>query len=108
MPRRPAISSNGWSEGLEDPIKALGNLVRAGIIGHLRTSGPATRGQIVEALGLPAPTVAAALQAMVQAGLLLADPPASEARRGQRVRYTVDNETVSRMYLQLGQAIGEV
>jgi predicted transcriptional regulator len=108
MARRPAVSSGGWSEWLEDPIKALGNLVRAGIIGHLREHGPATRGQIVEALGLPTPTIAAALQAMTQAGLLIADPPAGEARRGQRVRYVVDDEVVSRMYLQLGQAIGEL
>ena len=108
MPRRPVISSSGGSEWLEDPIKALGNLVRAGIIGHLREHGPAARGQIADALGLPAPTVAASLQAMVHAGLLIADPPIGEARRGQRVRYTVDNEVVSRMYLQLGQAIREV
>lgn len=64
--------------------------------------------QIVDALGLPTPTIAAALQAMTQAGLLIPDPPASEARRGQRVRYVVDDEVVSRMYLQLGQAIGEL
>lgn len=108
MPKRPAIKSNGWNEWLEDPIKALGNLVRAGIIGHLRQAGPATRGQIASALDLPTQTVAASLQAMVQAGMLQSDPPISEARSGQRIRYTVDDEVVSRMYLQLGEAIGEI
>ncbi|MBX3193843.1 MAG: helix-turn-helix domain-containing protein [Microbacteriaceae bacterium] len=108
MSRRPATNSNGWSEWLEDPIKALGNLVRAGIIGYLREHGPATRGQIAAALELPTPTVAASLQAMLQAGLLRADPPIDQARSGQRIRYTVDDEIVSRMYLQLGQAIGEL
>jgi hypothetical protein len=45
---------------------------------------------------------------MIEAGLLQADPPPDSARRGQRIRYTVDDEVVSRMYLQLGQAIGEI
>lgn len=106
MARR--IAPAGWSEWLEDPIKALGNLVRAGIIGHLRQHGPATRAEIATALDLPVPTIAASLKAMVQAGLLISDPPLEQARRGQRVRYTVDDEQVSRMYLQLGQAIGEI
>jgi hypothetical protein len=63
---------------------------------------------IAAALELPVPTIAAALKAMVQAGLLTSDPPIEQARRGQRVRYGVDHEMVSRMYLQLGHAIGEV
>lgn len=107
MARRVAANPVGWSEWLEDPIKALGNLVRAGIIGHLRQSGAATRAEIAAALNLPVPTVGAALKAMVDAGLLVSDPPMEDARRGQRVRYSVDHEQVSRMYLQLGQAIGE-
>lgn len=107
MARRVAANPGGWSEWLEDPINALGNLVRAGIIGHLRQRGPATRAEIATALSLPVPTVGAALKAMVNAGLLVSDPPIGEARRGQRVRYSVDHERVSRMYLQLGQAIGE-
>lgn len=106
---RPAnVAPGGWSEWLEDPIKALGNLVRAGIIGYLRQNGPATRAEIAAALDLPVPTVAQSLKAMVQSGLLTTAPPLAEARRGQRVRYFVDQETVSRMYLQLGQAIGEL
>lgn len=108
MPRRVSPAPGGWSEWLEDPIKALGNLVRAGIIGFLRENGPATRAEIASALDIPVPTIAASLKAMVSAGLLTADPPLAEARRGQWVRYTVDHETVSRMYLQLGQSIGEV
>lgn len=108
MARRVTPTPGGWSEWLEDPIKALGNLVRAGIIGYLRQNGPATRAEIAAALELPVPTIAASLKAMVQAGLLISDPHMSEARRGQRVRYSVDHETVSRMYLQLGQALGEI
>ena len=108
MPRRVTPVPGGWSEWLEDPIKALGNLVRAGIIGYLREHGSATRAEIAAALDLPIPTIAASLRAMVDAGLLISNPRISEVRRGQRVRYEVDQEMVSRMYLQLGQAIGEL
>jgi predicted transcriptional regulator len=108
MPRRVTPTPGGWSEWLEDPIKALGNLVRAGIIGYLRENGPATRAEIAAALDIPVPTIAASLKAMLQAGLLITDPPMGDVRRGQWVRYGVDHEMVSRMYLQLGQAIGEV
>lgn len=108
MVRPVNVAPGGWSEWLEDPIKALGNLVRAGIIGYLRQNGPATRAEIAAALELPVPTIGDSLKAMVQAGLLIPDPPLAAVRRGQRVRYAVDQEVVSRMYLQLGQAIGEV
>lgn len=108
MSKRVSPTPGGWSEWLEDPIKALGNLVRAGIIGYLRDNGPATRAEIATALDIPVPTIAASLKAMVQAGLLTTDPPMGEVRRGQWVRYGVDHELVSRMYLQLGQAIGEI
>ncbi|HEY8591031.1 MAG TPA: helix-turn-helix domain-containing protein [Naasia sp.] len=108
MPRRVAPNPGGWTDGLEDPIKALGNLVRAGIIGHLRQNGPATRAEIAAALDLPVPTVAASLKLMSQAGLLITDPPIAAVQRGQRVKYSVADETVTRMYLQLGHAIGEV
>lgn len=104
MPKR--VDGGEWSEWLEDPIEALGSLVRAGIIGHLRKNGPATRAEIAEALGLPAQTVSFSLKPMLEAQLLLADP--AKPRRGQWVRYSVNEERVSRMYLQLGQAIGEV
>lgn len=108
MARRVTPTPGGWSEWLEDPIKALGNLVRAGIIGYLRQHGPATRAEIALALDLPVPTIAASLKAMVQAGLLTSDPPIEQARRGQWIKYGVHHEMVSRMYLQLGQAIGEL
>ncbi|WP_416429812.1 hypothetical protein [Paenarthrobacter nicotinovorans] len=36
----------------------------------------------------------------------MADPPASEERNGQRVRYTVDADEVARRYSVLGRALG--
>ncbi len=105
MPRyaRPATS-----EDVEDPIKALGTMLRAGIIGYLRQHGPATRGEIAAAMNIPPITVGQTLNALLDAGLLSADPPRETAKSGQRIRYAVNGPAVTEMYLQLGQAIGEV
>ncbi|ODT25951.1 hypothetical protein [Microbacterium sp. SCN 69-37] len=88
MPRyaRPA---NG--EYAEDPINALGNAMQA----------------TIEALELNKMTVANGLEKLVDAGLLLADPPRDVAMRGQRVRYTVDDAAVTEMVMRLGQVLGE-
>jgi DNA-binding transcriptional ArsR family regulator len=105
MPKkaRPASSAE-----LEDSVEALGSMLRAGIIGYLRSSGPAGRAEIARALELRPVTVAKALSSLHSAGLLIADPPLDEVRQGQRVLYRVNNPAVSEIYLQLGQAIGEV
>ena len=108
MPRQVKPNAGGWNEWLEDPIKALGNLVRAGIIGYLRQNGPATRAEIAAALDIPVRTTAAPLKQMALAGLRTSDPPLGSAGRGQWIKYDVDHEVGSRMYLQLGQAIGEI
>ena len=54
------------------------------------------------------PTVAKSLAALMTSGLLISDPPMNEVRQGQRVQYHVDDAAVSDIYLQLGQAIGEI
>ncbi|MEV8274773.1 hypothetical protein, partial [Microbacterium sp. NPDC077184] len=46
-----------------------------------------------------------ALEKMLESGLLIADPPRAEWERGGRVRYSVNGELVSLLYLQLGQAL---
>jgi predicted transcriptional regulator len=103
---RPARPTS--SESFEDPIEALGSLARAGIIGYLRANGPAGRTEIAQALGLGVDNVKKIVYSLAAAGLLIADPPLGEARRGQRVTYRVNNPAVTEMYLQLGQAIGEL
>lgn len=105
MPRyaRPLDADN-----VEDPIKALGSMVRAGIIGYIRNHGASTRGEIAAGTSLAVPTVAKALQALVASEMLIADPPLDQAIRGQRIRYTVNDAAVSEMYFQLGIAIGEL
>ncbi|MDX2377601.1 winged helix-turn-helix domain-containing protein [Microbacterium sp. LRZ72] len=104
----PKYARPRYSEHAEDPIKALGNMVRAGIIGFLRTNGPASRVEISRELEIPIPTVAKSLAALMESGLLLSDPPMEEVRQGQRVRYRVNDSAVSDMYTKLGMAIGEL
>lgn len=102
---RYARPANG--EYAEDPINALGNAMQATIIGHLRSHPGLTRGEIAEALELNKMTVANGLEKLIDAGLLLADPPRDVATRGQRVRYTVDDAAVTEMVMRLGQVLGE-
>lgn len=81
--------------------------MQATIIGHLRANPGLTRGEIAEALELNKMTVANGLEKLIDAGLLLADPPRDVATRGQRVRYTVDDAAVTEMVMRLGQVLGE-
>lgn len=105
MPRyvQPANSRHA-----EDPISALGNIVNASIIGHLRARPNQTSGEITAALEVSKTTIARALDALLELGLISADPPRDQAGRGQWIRYRVEDQIVSELYLQLGQAIGEI
>lgn len=103
MPKyiRPAIS-----DFAEDPIYALGNILRASIIGYLRREGPSKRGEIAEALEAKPNTVSAAIRTLIEAGVLLTDPEHPVA--GSQVRYSVNEAVVGEMWITLGQAIGEL
>lgn len=105
MPRL-IFPANG--ESAEDPIRAFGNTVRAGIIRHLREHPDQTRAEIADGLDIVKTTVANHLEDLTEDGLVIADPPRDQARRGQWVRYRVNDTAVSDLYLQLGQAIGEL
>jgi DNA-binding transcriptional ArsR family regulator len=104
----PRYARPANSERAEDPIEAFGNRLRTGIIGYLKGHPAQSRAEIAAALDVPSPTVFNALEKLLDAGLLIADPPRSEWERGQRVRYSVNGELVSVLYLQLGQALGEI
>ncbi|MBN9190569.1 MAG: MarR family transcriptional regulator [Microbacterium sp.] len=95
------------SEYAEDPIKALGNMLQAAIIGHLRKSPGQTRMEIADALQIPKMTVANGLENLVASGLVIADPPRDVAVRGQRIRYSVDDAQVTEMVMRLNQVLGE-
>lgn len=81
--------------------------MQASIIGYLRKTPGRTRGEIAEDLAIPKMTVANGLEKLLDAGLIIADPPRDVAVRGQRVRYIVDDAQVTEMMMRLGQVLGE-
>jgi DNA-binding transcriptional ArsR family regulator len=102
-PTRPANI-----ESAEDPIDVFGGRYRAGIIGYLREHPDAGAGEIGTAIGASRMTAYRAIEELVDAGLVLADPPRDQAVRGQWIQYRVDDAAVTEMYLRLGIAIGEI
>ena len=103
MPRYLRTSESDY---VEDPIAALGNMLRANIIGYVRRHGPSRRGEIAAALGVGYPAVAKALRVLVDSGALQTDP--AQPRQGQTVWYTVNQDVVSEMWMRLGDASGEL
>ncbi len=103
MPRYVRPATNDFAE---DPIYALGNLLRANIIGYVREHGPCGRAQISEALDVLPATVTKALDILVESKALERHP--THPTRGMRVKYTVNTDVVSDMWVMLGRAIGEI
>ena len=105
----PRIAQPVGSEDAQDPIAHLGNIVKAAVLRYLREHPDVTMGSICDALDLGATTVQPRLNELQAAGLVLADPPMvpGESRRGIWVRYRVNDEAVTDLYLRLGMAIGE-
>ncbi|MHC2999985.1 hypothetical protein [Microbacterium sp. HJ5] len=104
----PRVARPANADAAEDPIKAFGSMLKAGIIGHLRAHPNGGRKEISDALALPEQTVITGIDELLKFGLIVADPPREVATRGQRVRYRVNDEAVTEMYLRLGIAIGEI
>ena len=105
--RVPRYTKPANSEYAEDPIKALGNIMQATIIGHLRKRPAQTRAEIADALEIPKLTVYNGLETLLEVGLIIADPPRDVAVRGQRIRYSVDDAAVTEMVMRLNQVLGE-
>jgi DNA-binding transcriptional ArsR family regulator len=105
----PRLAQPAGSEDARDPIALLGNLVKAGLLRHLRSNPDVTIGSICDALELPQSTLQPRLSELEAAGLVISDPPlgSAETRRGVWVRYRVNDEAVTDLYLRLGIAIGE-
>ncbi|NYE18008.1 hypothetical protein [Microbacterium immunditiarum] len=82
-------------------------MMQASIIGHLRRHPAQTRAEIAEALEVPPLTVFNGLEKLLAANLIIADPPRDVAKRGQRVRYSVDDAAVTEMVMRLNQVLGE-
>ena len=105
----PRLAQPAGSEDAQDPIALLGNLVKAAILRYLRANPDVTVGPICDALELGPTTIQPRLNELETAGLVIADPPmtAGESRKGVWVKYRVNDEAVTDLYLRLGMAIGE-
>src|SRR5690606_7877091 len=106
--RMPKYARPADGDGAEGPLAILGNRVMAGIIRQLRKTPDVGRKVVADALQVPASTLVPYLGELEAAGLLLADPPRGERKRGEWVRYRVNDEAVTEIYLRLGQEIGEI
>ena len=105
----PRLAQPAGSEDAQDPIALLGNLVKAAILRYLRANPGVTVGPICDALDLVPTTVQPRLNELEAAGLVIADPATEPgvSRKGVWVKYSVNNEAVTDLYLRLGMAIGE-
>lgn len=105
----PRLAQPAGSEDAEEPIALLGNLVKAAILRYVRANPDTTMKPICDALALGPTTIHPRLVELETAGLVIADPPMSEgqSRGGVWVRYRVNNEAVTDLYLRLGMALGE-
>lgn len=105
----PRLAQPAGSEDAQDPVALLGNLVKASILRFLRSHPGSTIRPICDALALVSTTVQPRLNELEAAGLVISEPPWAEGtdRRGIVVRYSVNNEAVTDLYLRLGFAIGE-
>lgn len=105
----PRLAQPAGSEDAQDPVALLGNLVKTSILRYLRAKPDVTVGPICDALALGPTTIQPRLNELEIAGLVIADPPLSDAnsRKGIWVKYRVNEEAVTDLYLRLGRAIGE-
>lgn len=71
--------------------KVLGSEVRLALIRYFRTS-PGSQADAVEALDLPQTVVSRNTAVLVQAGVVIADPPGGGGKQG---RYVVDEERLA-------------
>ncbi len=102
----PRIAQPAGSEDALEPVGILGNLVRAAIIRTVRANPGMTVGPLAEAIDIPYATVQARIAELEAAGMVIGDPPGGR-RRGTWIRYHVNDEAVTDLYLRLGIAIGE-
>lgn len=105
----PRLAQPAGSEDAEEPIALLGNLVKAAILRYVRANPDTMMKPICDALALGPTTIHPRLVELETAGLVIADPPMidGQTRGGVWVRYRVNSEAVTDLYLRLGVAIGE-
>lgn len=94
-------------EQVEAAINALSNRVRVAILGHLRTSGGASRSEIEAAIGVAKSTVNFHLAALLELGVISTTPPLSDLVRGQVVQYHIVERRLRELIDVLLGSLGE-
>lgn len=96
MPRLTHPDDDAWSADVEAAVATFGNRTRNEILRYLTAHGPASRGDIVEAVSAGGPSVAKHLLALEEAGAVRADVAAGR-RHGRSPRYTADEERIKEL-----------
>lgn len=92
-------------DGVNAAIEVLGNRLRVAVLAFLAENGPSTRGQILAELAVGITTLKRALAILMEHGAVTADPPLDQAKSGQRVRYSYQQQRVTELHTLLGQAV---
>lgn len=90
------------------PLSLIGNEAKVGIIRFLRANPWSTRQRIADGLGITAATVSVYLAEFEDARVIVADPPKATRGPGVVPAYRINSSVVTEMYVQLGQAMGEI
>ena len=85
-------------------MTAFGHPARTAILGHLRTRGASTRGELAADLALVPKTIQYHVGVLAGLGVLEADPPA--ARSGQRTRYALHESRIAHLHAALTRHLG--
>ena len=89
MPRITQPHDAAWSADVEAAVATFGNRSRNEILRFLTSSGPATRGDIVEAVSAGEPSVAKHLAVLEDAGVVMVDVEPGR-RHGRSPRYSAN------------------
>jgi DNA-binding transcriptional ArsR family regulator len=89
MPRITQPYDAAWSADVEAAVATFGNRSRNEILRFLTSNGPATRGDIVEAVSASDPSVAKHLTALEDAGVVIVDVEPGR-RHGRSPRYSAN------------------
>lgn len=89
MPRITQPHDDAWSSDVEAAVATFGNRSRNEIIRYLSAHGPATRGDIVDAVSAGEPSVAKHLLALESFGVIKVDVEPGR-RHGRSPRYSAD------------------
>ncbi len=96
MPRITHPEDSAWSSDVEAAVTTFGNRGRNEIVRFLVAHGPASRGDIVEAVSPGEPSVAKHLLALEETGVVRADVEPGR-RHGRSPRYSVDQARIKEL-----------